>query len=282
MKLRILLFLSMGLILILSCCNTVSESQMEATPLIEDALVSTTTISESLSDTNTIPANDESIHDNEDKMENDSVHRSNYNDEFQNFIETWKLTGLISEDIAITPENQERFIKYFEDFGDDERNYIMLLLQDITTGTITTTDDYNDPENGVYLNYCKFCIYDINQDGILEFILKTGSCEADYWYTVYTIIDGELVECGELSGSHASLYAGSSDGFMRYAGHMGVYEISISTLEGSKLITQNIANGELDFNKTENYPELVDYGYEKYDQYLNFSDIPTLMIAPAG
>ena len=39
-----------------------------------------------------------------------------------------------------------------------------------------------------------------------ELILKTGGSEANYWYTIYTVIDGELIDCGGLSGGHTGLY----------------------------------------------------------------------------
>ena len=53
-------------------------------------------------------------------------------------------------------------------------------------------------------------------------------------------------------------------------------------MEGTTLITHEIADGGLDFNKGEGYPELVEYGYGDYDQCLEFSSIPTLILAPKG
>ena len=63
---------------------------------------------------------------------------------------------------------------------------------------------------------------------------------------------------------------------------MGSYEVTISTLTGTTLITQDIADGVLDYSKNEDYPELKDLGYGDYDQILEFDAIPTLMLAPAG
>jgi len=122
----------------------------------------------------------------------------------------------------------------------------------------------------------------MNKDGFPEFILKTGSCEAVYWYTVYTVIDDKLIDCGGLSGSHANLYSNGSGKLVRYAGHMGVYDITISRLDGTTLLTQNITEGALDYSKDKHYPELRDYGYGDYDQRLEFYGIPTLMLAPKG
>lgn len=67
---------------------------------------------------------------------------------------------------------------------------------------------------------------------------------------------------------------------MRYEGHMGVYNIDVSILEGTTLKTQKIADGVIDFE--EDYPTLDKYSYGDYDQSMSFSGIPTLFLAPAG
>lgn len=253
MKMRVFLLLSMVLILVLSGCAANRGSLPESTLLPDGEATQTTLPSDS-------------------------------NDEFQTLIEKWELSELIPEGLTMTAEQQDEFIKYFQKFDDDTRTYILLLLREISSGTTTLkdNDNINDHENGIYLMNCQFCLYDMNGDGFSEFILKTGGSEADYWYTVYTVIDGELIDCGGLSGSHATLYANGSGGFVRYAGHMGVYDINASTLEGTTLVTKEIADGELEGSKDEDYPELEKYGYGDYDQNLQFSGIPTLFLAAAG
>lgn len=202
--------------------------------------------------------------------------------EFQRFMEDRQLSGLIPEGMVITDENKDGVLQYFEALEDVEGEYIMLLLQAISAGEPTPADEYCSFEGGVYLDSCQFCLYDMDLDGFPEFILKTGVCEADFWFTVYTIADGALVDCGGLSGSHATLYADGAGGFVRYAGQMGVYNITVSTLEETTLITQEIADGEVDRSQGGDYPELKQYGYEDYDQPLAFSGIPTLFLNPAG
>ena len=209
---------------------------------------------------------------------NQIVEYTSYNDEFQAFLEKWKLTGLFPECRTMTAENQERFVKYFQQLDDVTHNYIILLLQGVADGTIRLVD--SGYKYGVYLNSCSLCLYDMNQDGFPELILKTGSCEADYMYTVYSAVDGELVNCGELSGSHCVLYTNGSGSFVRYERHMGIYSIDISSLEGTTLKTQ-IIEAEVD-NKYEQYPELDKYGYGDYNQFLTFSDVPAHLIAPGG
>ena len=220
-------------------------------------------------------------------LPSDNIENTSVNDKYYAFIERWKLSGLLPECGTITTEDQEDFIKYFQQFDDVTRNYIMLLLQGIAAGTITLGyggDDngINDHKYGVYLHYCALCLYDMNQDGFPELILMTGGCEAAYLYTVYTIVDGKLIDCGELSGGHTVLYTNGSGRFVRYESHMRLYDIDVSTLEGTTLKTQEIAAGELDNSKEEQYPDLDRFGYGDYNQSMTLSGIPTLFLAPEG
>jgi len=125
-----------------------------------------------------------------------------------------------------------------------------------------------------------YCFHDMDQNGLPELIIKTGSCEADYLYSFYMVSDGEFVECGSLSGSHAALYTNGSAGIVRYAGQMGVYDITISELKGTTLVTQEIANGTLDFG--EEYPDLIEYGYGDYDQCIEFNYVSTGFLVAKG
>lgn len=203
-------------------------------------------------------------------------------DAFQAFMEDRKLTGLIPEGLVMTEENKACVLQYFEALDGAEGDYVLLLLQAISAGEPTPADPYCNFEGGVYLDMCQFCLYDMNLDGFPEFILKTGSCEADFWLTVYTIADGALVNCGELSGGHCTLYGGGSGGFVRYEGHMGEYHITASALEGTELTTREIADGEVDYGQGGSYPDLEQYGYGAFDQPLAFSGIPPLFLAPKG
>lgn len=213
----------------------------------------------------------------------DTVKDTSVNDEFLAYVEEYKLSGLIPEGCTMTTENQEEFIKYFQQFDEVAKDYIILLLQGIADNTITLDDGTNDHQYGVYLTSCQYYLYDMNQDEIPEFILRTGGSEADYKYTVYTIVEGKLIHCGDLSGSHSSLYSSDGSGkFVRYEGQMGVYHIDVSTLEGTTLKTKKIADGVLDYEKQEDYPELDKYNYGDFDQLMEFSNIPTLFIAPQG
>jgi hypothetical protein len=255
MKKRKIFFLLMVLILILSVCGYKQRL------LSEESLLTRSETTQII-------------------LPSDTVKDTSVNDEFQAFIEKWKLSGLLPECCTLTTENQDEFLKYFKQYDDVTRNYIILLLQGIAAGTATLGDDTNDHNHGVYLTNCAYCLYDMNQDGAPEFILKTGGCEAAYKYTVYTVVNGKLINCGELNGSHSSLYTNGSGSFVRYECHMGVYNIDVSILEGTILKTQKIADGVIDFE--EDYPTLDKYSYGDYDQSMSFSGIPTLFLAPAG
>lgn len=51
-----------------------------------------------------------------------------------------------------------------------------------------------------------YTYYDINKDGVDEFITHTGSCEADRVYRVYTFVDGKMICAGAFGGWHGTLY----------------------------------------------------------------------------
>jgi hypothetical protein len=125
--------------------------------------------------------------------------------------------------------------------------------------------------------FTQICLYDLNQDGTMECILKTGSSEADYQYTIFTVVQDKLICCGELSGSHATLYTQGSGALVRYAGHMGVYTVDISTLTDTALHTVTIAEGTVDFD--EDYPTLEQLQYGEYDQVIPCIDIEPLYLA---
>jgi len=108
-------------------------------------------------------------------------------------------------------------------------------------------------------------VYDIDGNGVPELITKSGSCEADYMFHVYTVISGELVDCGQFSGSHAGLYTNGSTGLVSYAGQMGSYWIDKITLDGGTLADEQVASGEI--GVSDDYPGLDAFGLGDYDKY---------------
>lgn len=116
-------------------------------------------------------------------------------------------------------------------------------------------------------NDFEYALYDMNRDGIQELLLFTGTCEADYRYTVYTLKNGTAVWCGEFHGGHGTVYIGNEPGLIMYWGQMGVYGITKYTLVGVEIIGEEIASGEIAME--EEYPELSEFGYSTYDTYLS-------------
>ena len=135
-------------------------------------------------------------------------------------------------------------------------------------------------DNDIYWIGCSYCFYDMDRDGSPELIMKTGGCEADFMYHIFTMADGELVKCGWLSGSHAVLYANGEIGIVRYAAHMGGYEVTINTLNGTALETREIASGVKE--NGEQYPTLEALGYGEYDQWLEFDGMSFTLVDPKG
>jgi hypothetical protein len=200
--------------------------------------------------------------------------------EFETLVNKWNLSGLFPNDHPLTATQEDAFLSYIQQFDAATQQYILLLLQGIATKAITLQEGVNDHKSGVFLQFTQFYLYDMNQDGTMECILKTGSSEADYQYTFFTVVQDELICCGELSGSHATLYTQGSGALVRYAGQMGVYTVDISTLAGTALHTETIADGVVD--NGEDYPTLEQLEYGEYDQVISCSDIPPLYLAAAG
>jgi hypothetical protein len=199
---------------------------------------------------------------------------------FETLVNKWNLSGLFHNDHPLTSAQEDAFLHYVQQFDEVTQQYILLLLQGIATNEITLQEGVNDHKAGVYLMFTQIYLYDMNQDGVMECILKTGSSEADYQYIIFTMVQDELICCGELSGSHATLYTQGSGALVRYEGHMGVYSVDISTLTDTVLHTETIADGVVDFD--DDYPTLEQLEYGEYDQVISCSDVPPLYLAAAG
>lgn len=123
-------------------------------------------------------------------------------------------------------------------------------------------------ETGNYTYYYpNYALYDLDGNGMPELILKGGSCEADFFFRIYTVISGELRECGRISGGHTSLYVGGPEGMITYWAHMGDYWIEKWLLNGTEMEYETLAMG----TTQEDYLSLADLGCQEYDTYLGLS-----------
>ena len=105
---------------------------------------------------------------------------------------------------------------------------------------------YEEYMGGEYLEYG---LCDMDGDGILELIVKEGTCEADFVWRVYTISETGAKDVGSFGGSHSVLYTDSEPGLLCVHGQMGHEEIERITYDGQyisvqTLISQDLADGE--------------------------------------
>lgn len=73
-----------------------------------------------------------------------------------------------------------------------------------------------------YDSTCRFALYDIDKDGVSEFFLHRGTCEADYHVEVYAAEGDEARLLAACSFGHSSLYScPGENGVVIHGGHMG-------------------------------------------------------------
>ncbi len=100
-----------------------------------------------------------------------------------------------------------------------------------------------------FSEYLTYFLYDMDKDGVKELLLKTGTCEADYMYEIYTAENGRSVFLGEISGFHSAFYqdetGGSQDYIIQVQGHMGVETICHVRLRDKRPEVEEISTREL-------------------------------------
>lgn len=101
--------------------------------------------------------------------------------------------------------------------------------------TATVCDLYYDVICNNTSMFSEYSIYDIEKDGIPELLLKTGDCEADYEYCIYTVKDNTLKQIGTINGFHSTLFSYQGKGILLHMGYMGVESVSLISFENGKL-----------------------------------------------
>ena len=129
-----------------------------------------------------------------------------------------------------------------------------------TTATSTTNIDYSyymdsaELMNGSMSDmlYHHYYIYDINDDGIYEFITKTGNGEADSTYSVYSIEDNQMTFWGDIPAGNSVLT--EKDGkIYKNLCHTGYQSVDLISFDGKSVSTENVYEKE----QSETY---IDYG----------------------
>ena len=96
-------------------------------------------------------------------------------------------------------------------------------------------------------NIKEYALHDINEDGIPEFIIHGGSCEADRYYYFYTYSGGKAVYMGSTSASHSGI-ADAKGYIILFGGHMGYGRSSELYMVNNKIVAKN--SKTFDFNYT--------------------------------
>ena len=102
---------------------------------------------------------------------------------------------------------------------------------------------------------CEYAVYDIDEDGTPELIVKTGTCEADYMGQIYTCRDGETWPVAQFGMGHSSLYTDPGEnGLIVMYGHMGYAWADRLSLAGEGIIIETLYEDNLN-ERLETDPE---------------------------
>lgn len=127
----------------------------------------------------------------------------------------------------------------------------------------TIISDYCNECAGLAYPY-SYAMADLDLDGYPELMVKTGACEADYVYVVWTKgTDGTAVKAGECSGFHTLLYYNCQNGFL--------YTNSCH-MDGERLEEYSLINQQIQVTNSYNW-SLRDSTYYQEHGYYD----PTLM-----
>jgi len=94
-------------------------------------------------------------------------------------------------------------------------------------------------------DYNNYTIYDMNNDGIYELVVKIGICEADYEWQFYTMRDNNAFYIGMIIGGHSALYEGENGSILRHTAHMGYEYVDKITYDGQNIIEEKILEREV-------------------------------------
>lgn len=91
-------------------------------------------------------------------------------------------------------------------------------------------------ETGGTMDWLQYTLYDMNGDGYLEFIMISGTCDADSMYEIYTTDGEKAIPLGEISAFSSGLYKNmEGNGVYKDSCHMGHETVSLITAQGNGL-----------------------------------------------
>lgn len=156
---------------------------------------------------------------------------------------------------------------------------VMESYQEILRAEQLRIDSANKAGKGEYGYYV---LGDINQDGICELMVLSGSCEADETWQCYSHNGESAYQVGTLPVGHTNLCSGQ-DGIYFFYAQMGCVEIKKIIWEGGTEDIQSEITYTTDTNDfmTEDYDALLQtFGLTRMDVN-DISDYELLRIGPA-
>lgn len=94
-------------------------------------------------------------------------------------------------------------------------------------------------------DWLQYALYDMDQDGDLEFFIQKGTCNADMGYEIYTTDGSDCVYLGQALGQAQEIYADAENhGIYTYFGRQWVVTISQVTLENGEIKSEIYFGGE--------------------------------------
>lgn len=107
---------------------------------------------------------------------------------------------------------------------------------------LDTQDEFADTMGSEYLDYG---LCDLDGDGVLELLVREGTCEADYIWQVYTVGEMGAKEVGSFGGGHSALYLDDEDGVLCVYGQMGHERIDRVSYDGQYITVRTLQERDL-------------------------------------
>lgn len=101
--------------------------------------------------------------------------------------------------------------------------------------------------SNISIPMCNYSLYDIDEDGVPELFIKSGTCEADTVINVYAIRNSAVTMLDSLPGSHSGVCGlAEKNAFLLSGGHMGYETIYKLQLSNDTFIWETVFSGQVD------------------------------------
>lgn len=167
----------------------------------------------------------------ETEKETENLEKSNHTETFETDIK--KETDEAVEKASIIPEIEKKTGVVTEiNYADIYNSAIESISNDVS-------------RMGGDSDWLQYALYDMNHDGILEFLIQKGTCNADMGYEIYTTDGSNCIYLGQALGQAQVIYtAPEKNGFYTYFGRQWVVTINEVTLENGKIRSDTYFSGE--------------------------------------